>query len=424
MAAFLENIWQIILMAALLLASSFFSGSETAFFNISRRQLVNLKNSANRIEKLTAKILASPKQLLTALLFANMAVNVMYFALASVLSISLGKQLHPSAGGIAAVAAFIFILLFGEMLPKSLAYSHSMRFSIIASPACYICIRLLSPLLNFFDFAVVSPAVRLIVGPSTTRSQADSVTAEQLKILIDSSLQQTETAIDAHQLFSAVVELGMLKVRHIMHPRVDMTVCDITLPIEQVHKIMRDADITKMPVYKKHIDNIVGFIHLRDILLNPDQSLEQLLRKVHFVPEQKTLESLLEDFRVNSIDTAIAVDEYGGIAGIVAVEDIADELLGPIEVRRINEVIEQVGPLIYRLPADLGIHEWTQAFGIDPGQSRLATIGGLVTALLGRIPKAGDVAMLKNVKFEVETVKKHRIETLILSLEPITQKSK
>ncbi len=419
MTSFLENIWQIILMAALLLASAFFSGSETAFFSLSRRQLINLKNSSKRFEKLAARIINTPKQLLTALLFSNMAVNVMYFALSSVLSLRIGQKTHPTAGGIVAITAFIVILIFGEMLPKSIAFSYSRRFSTIAAPVCYICIRLLSPLLNFFDWAVVSPAVRLIVGPSTSRSQTDSVTAEQLKVLIDSSLQQAETAVDAHQLFSAVVEIGMLKVRHIMHPRVDMVLCDITLPAEQAKKNMCEADITKMPVYKNHIDNIVGFLHLRDIFLGPDRTLQQLMRQVHFVPEQKSLESLLDDFRKNHIDTAIAVDEYGGIAGIVAVEDIADELLGPIEVSRFSEIIEQIGPLRYRLPADLAIHEWTQVFGIDPGQSRLATIGGLVIALLGRIPKAGDTAKLKNVKFEVETVKKHRIETLILSLEPI-----
>jgi len=402
-------------MLILLLASAFFSGAETAFFNISRRQFVNLKHSQNRVQNLAARILTEPKQLLTALLFSNMAANVMYFALASTLSIRVGRESNPSAAALVAILSFVGILLIGEMMPKSLAYSHSKRFCIIAATPCYLLIRLLSPLLRFFDWAVVTPAVRLIVGPSTPKGQA--VTAEQLKLLIDSSLQQSEAGMDENQLFAAVIELGMLKVRHVMHPRVDMVACEISTSPKAVAKLMREHNLTKMPVYKRDIDNIVGFVHMRDLLLDQGKSIKHIVRQLHFVPEQKTLESLLEYFRNNQIDTAIAVDEYGGIAGVVSLEDIVEELLGPIEAGAFDEMIEQVGTDRYRLSANLGIHEWTQVFGIDPGQSRLATIGGLVTALLGHIPKPGDTAKLKNVKFEVEAVRKHRIETLILSLE-------
>ena len=117
---------------------------------------------------------------------------------------------------------------------------------------------------------------------------------------------------------------------------------------------------------------------------------------------------------------AIVVDEYGGIAGVVSVEDIVEELIGPIESAGPTEPVEQTGPGRYRLAANLAIHDWAQAFGIDPGQTRLATVGGLVTAMLGRIPKQGDLAYLGNLKFTVEKVRKNRIETLLLSLEPLS----
>ena len=127
----------------------------------------------------------------------------------------------------------------------------------------------------------------------------------------------------------------------------------------------------------------------------------------------------LESFRKTHTDTAIAVDEYGGIAGSVCLEDIVEELLGPIEGADGIEPIELIGPLKYRLAGNLSIHDWSDTFGIDPAQSRLATIAGLVIALLGKIPKTGDEVCLKNLKFTVEKVRKHRIETIILTMEQI-----
>ncbi|MHC4456037.1 MAG: transporter associated domain-containing protein [Planctomycetota bacterium] len=160
-------------------------------------------------------------------------------------------------------------------------------------------------------------------------------------------------------------------------------------------------------------------VHLRQLLLEADRTLDKVVRRVNFVPEQKTVESLLEFFREGGTDTAIVVDEYGGIAGIVRLEDIAEELLGPIEIEEGIEPIEQIGPLEYRLAGNLSIHDWAEAFGIDPGETRLSTIAGFVTTLLGKIPKTGDAAQLKNLKFTVEKVRKRRIESLILTLEPI-----
>jgi len=149
-------------------------------------------------------------------------------------------------------------------------------------------------------------------------------------------------------------------------------------------------------------------------------SLDRLVQPVRFVPEQKRVESLLEFFRRTETDVAIVVDEYGGIAGSVCLEDIAEELFGEAEPGDGIEAIVQLGPFAYRLSGRLAIHEWADVFGLELGEMKVATIGGLVTALLGTVPKPGDTACLKNLRFTVERVRRHRIETVILSLEPIT----
>jgi CBS domain containing-hemolysin-like protein len=187
---------------------------------------------------------------------------------------------------------------------------------------------------------------------------------------------------------------------------------------------MMNHRFTKLLVYSGNIDNIIGLVPLRQLLLYPDTPLTRLADKVNFIPEQKTVESLLEFFRSGKTDTAVVVDEYGGIAGMVSLEDIVEELVGPIEPLKGIEPVKQLGPMTYRLAGSLAIHDWADAFGIDVAESRLATIGGLVVALLGKIPRTGDIARLRNLKFTVELVRKHRIESLVLELMPLEMPQK
>lgn len=177
----------------------------------------------------------------------------------------------------------------------------------------------------------------------------------------------------------------------------------------------------RMPVYVRHRDNIVGMISLRQLLLKPDAPLNRLVQPIHFVPEQKTVESLLEFFRKSGTDVAVVVDEYGGIAGSVRLEDIAEELFGRMRPETEIEPITQLGPFQYRLAGDLAIHDWAGVLGVDLEETRLSTIGGLVTTLLGKIPREGDIAYIGNLKFTVDGVRKRRVETVILSLEPISK---
>jgi len=238
-------------------------------------------------------------------------------------------------------------------------------------------------------------------------------------LLIEQVRKRGLITADENKLLTEIIQLGFLKVRDCLRPRVDMIACEVTDSTQQAREKMEKNRLTKLPVYAGTIDNIVGLVHLRQLLLEADTSLDKLVRKVHFVPEQKTVESLLEFFRKTGTDTAIVVDEYGGIAGSVCLEDIAEELLGPIEITDGIEPIEQIGPFEYRLAGNLAIHDWAEAFGIDPVEIRISTLAGLVTTLLGKIPKTGDTARLKNLKFTVERVQKRRIETVVLTLEPI-----
>lgn len=408
-------------MILLLACSGMLSGSETAFFNISRNQRRLFRSSTNKFRRLSAALLDDPKQLLTCLLFGNMAVNVLYFALSSLASIKLAEKQQATAGGVFAVSSFFAILLFGEILPKSIAYSRSKSFCMIAAPFCFVCVRLLSGMLRVFDFVIVSPGVRFFSGPVSSTEPGLAVTSNQLIELIGASRQRGLISQNENQLFTEVIELGFLKVRHVMRPRVDMVTCRDSQPLSEIQKIMTDHKITKIPVQTEEIDKITGILHLRDIMLSPNSSVADLIKKVNFVPEQKTVESLLEFFRTSKTDTAIVVDEYGGIAGAVSLEDIVEEIVGPLETGQDLQPVEQIGPMKYRLDGNLSIHDWADIFGIDPDESRMSTIGGLTIALLGKIPKPGDKAVIKNLTLTVDSVRKRRIESIVLSLEPVSE---
>ncbi|MGD2094442.1 MAG: hemolysin family protein [Phycisphaerales bacterium] len=401
-------------MLLLLIGSAFFSGAETAFFNLSHKQIKLLQRPGHKLQNLVAKLLNKPSHLLDIFLFGNMTVNVLFYAISSVLIMRVREQGNLIVAAIIALASFIALVLIGEILPKSIAYANSKSVSVVAALPAFLCLKIFTPLEFISKYLILEPILRLFLGPLRTPKP---ITASEFKSLIDTTRKQGLITADENKLLTEVIELGFLKVRHVMQPRVNMIACDVTDSPQTALKKMWENHLTKLPVHVKSIDNIVGQVHLRQLLLKAGTSLDKIVQHVYFVPEQKTVESLLEFFRKSQTDMAIVVDEYGGIAGSVRLEDIAEELFGQMEHTSDIEPIKQTGPFEYRLAGDLAIHEWVEVFGIDLAETRCVTIGGLVTALLGKIPKKGDTAYLNKLKFTVETVRKNRIETLILTIE-------
>jgi len=411
-----QNLAHVLGLTALLAASAFFSGSETALFNLSRRQIKQLGASPHRVHALVARLLRHPGHLLNCLLLGNITVNVLYYASSSVLVLHTGQAWGWPAGTAVAGGTFLALVLFGEILPKSVTYSDSRSLAVLVAVPVFLAVQVLGPIALVFRVLLLEPILRMLSGGARA---PETITLAEFRTLVSLSRQRGLIGASENKLLGEVVELGLLKVRHVMQPRVDMAVCEVTEPAAAVRERMQRNHLTKMPVYVKKPDSIIGMVHLRQLLLRPEASLDKLVQPVRFVPEQKTVESLLEFFRKTGTDMAVVVDEYGGIAGSVRLEDIAEELFGRMEVVAGIEPIKLLGPFQYRLAGDLAIHDWADVFGIDLEETRLSTIGGLVTALLGHIPRKGDVAFLGNLKFTVERVRRHRIETVILSFEPI-----
>jgi CBS domain containing-hemolysin-like protein len=204
-----------------------------------------------------------------------------------------------------------------------------------------------------------------------------------------------------------------------MVPRVDVVAYDVNDPPAGLLETFRRTRLRKIPVYDGTIDNVLGVVHAKRLLLNPDAPLRELVVDVPFVPEAANIERVLLQFRVTQTQMAVVVDEYGGTAGLVTLEDVLEEIVGdipdPDEVDR-GPAVQKLSDTEYLLDGDLAVHEWSDVFGTDLAERRLSTVGGFVTSLLGRVPRVDDTVTYSNLRFTVESVRRRRVGKLRLEL--------
>jgi CBS domain containing-hemolysin-like protein len=224
---------------------------------------------------------------------------------------------------------------------------------------------------------------------------------------------------DETALLQEVLELTDLRAGNIMVPRVDMVAIEVNEPVESLLDIVRRQRITKLPVYENDLDHVIGFAHAKKILTNPGKSLRELLDPIPFVPESARLETVLLQFRATRTQIAVVVDEYGGAAGMITLEDILEEIVGDIADERESEgpMVQSVAPREWLVDGDMPIHEWVQAFPTELGAARYSTVGGFVMSLLGDIPSVGQKVRYHNISFTIEAMRRRRIALLRVRLD-------
>ncbi|MHC4983883.1 MAG: hemolysin family protein [Planctomycetota bacterium] len=415
-AFFAEHVWQLVLMAFLLLASGYCSGTETAFFNLSRGQLHRLRHGRTP-GPLVAAIMTRPRRVLHTLLLANMLVNVAFAGLAAIIVLELSQQ-DAGAWAAAAVslAALLALILFGEVTPKMLAYALHERWALIAAAPLVAIQRILAPALWLLEKAFVQPLVRII---APRRAAKDTVSAQELAAVLELSAKRGIIDRDVTALLQEIVSLSDLRVSEIMVPRVDIIAYDVDAPPEGLMRLFRRTNLRRIPVYQGNLDRIIGLVHAKRLLLKGDGGLRDLAAPMTFVPEAANVERLLLQLRTKQTQTAIVVDEYGGTAGLVTLEDVLEQIVGdlpdPRDLERGPAVVELAGGE-YQIDGDLAIHEWADAFNIDLAGQRISTVGGFVTSLLGHIAQVGDAATYRNLRFTIESMRGRRIGRLKLKL--------
>jgi len=392
-------------IGGLLALSGFFSASETAMFSASDDDRTSMAPRARLL-------LREPRELLMTILLGNLVINLFFFAVAPG-AIQRSFELNTVLAGL---IALILILVLGEIVPKTLALRAPFAIArVVAWPLGWV-VRMLAPARH--SLARVLDLLLAAFG-QTDRSDA-GISSEVLAEVLDASARDGLLAPGEADLLAEIVELGDLRVREIMTPRVDVIALDLQHD-EEARRGTIDMAVKKrltwLPVVDGGADEVRGCLELRDVLVHPERTIEHAVMPVKFVPEVASVLKLLSTMRDDRVAEAVVVDEWGGTAGIVTIEDIFEELVGELRIEgeiTANPVVP-LGEGRFRVSGGLSIRDWNDRFGTRVVPTEFETVGGFVTALHGRIPKAGDrVTLAGGLVCEVHEVRGRRVLTLDL----------
>ncbi len=398
------------ILVLLFILSAFFSGSETAYLSVSRAKVRKLAKEGDSRAIVLERLLHTPNRVIITILIGNNLVNI----LAASIATSIAIQVFGSTGvGIATGAVTLVVLLFGEITPKSYSATNAERVALLVAKPIYLLMKLLTPVVavlsRFAKFVVSTFGGEVRLGPF--------ITEEELKMLVEVGEELGAIEKEEKEMISGIFEFDKMDVRDIMVPRIDMKCIEANSSIEDAKKLILETGHSRIPVYEGSVDNIIGILYAKDLLrfLNSGEkpeTLHSILRPAYFVPESKKLNELLSEFQRLKVQIAIVVDEYGGTAGMVTLEDVLEEIVGEIEDEYdVGEAEEfrMVDENQAVVDARMSIHDVNERLSLSLPEDRVDTIGGLLFNMLGRIPVQGDEVEVDGVVLRVESMRGRRI---------------
>lgn len=373
----------LILFCVALVASAFFSGMETALISASRIQLKVWMRHNQKNARHAFQLLQTPERFLTTTLVGtNICVVTASFLMAIYL------DAYMSGFAITAISSII-MLIFGEMVPKSIGRDRATQLSKQTAYLITAIYYILYPII--WLVRIISDIIlRFIGGRQVNIKQFFS--RKDLDMLI----RQVEEAglVDKEErgMISRFIRRGNEKVRDAMVHRTEISAVDITCTVEETIRIFEKTGFSRIPVYQGTIDNILGLVTAWDIILEKPKTLKQILREPLFIPEYRQISHLLQDFQSRHLRVAIVVDEYGGTAGLITFEDIIEEFFGEIqdEFDENTSKYRKIGPTQIDVHAKTGIQELNEQFALKLPEGDYQTLGGFLCEQLGKIPKRGD----------------------------------
>ena len=411
-------LWQIVLFLVLLGLSAFFSGSETALFNLKRQDLDKLKHDIAPSSRLIVRLLSTPKRLLITILAGNTIVNVALASMAALITAEIATSRGTNqviALVVEIIVLTIVLVILGEITPKVLAMRHSLGFASRIVGTLSVFFKLFSPIAQVFY-----NLVEKIVGLIGIHPEENFTSDEEIKELVELGQDQGVIGKDEKEMIHSIIEFGDTQAKEIMIPRPDVLMLHTEMSREDVFALIKETGYSKYPLYRDQIDQVRGIVFIKDILpylhsVSQRINLERLARPAMFVPEHQPIDALLRDMQTQKQKLAIVVDEYGGFSGMVAVEDIIEEVLGDLrdEIDDCDEETEivKINPDVYVIAASTALDDVAEILGIKFMEDRdYDSIGGLIYFLSGTIPQAGEIVKYENYSFEVVSVEKNRIE--------------
>ena len=424
------------LVLFLVFANAFFVVSEFSIVKIRRTKLEELANEGNRRAKIALKI---NDQLNTYLSAIQLGITIASLGLGWIGEPAVSKLLELGFGywlsdnpvllhSISFGVAFSFITLLhvvlGELVPKSLAIQATEKYVLAIAPALYTFNRVFAPFIWVFDH--VSIWILRLMGTSVADENENAHSEEEIKIIIDASQKGGIIDETEGEIIQNAIEFSEICAHEIMVPRQDIKCLYIGSSNDEVLDFIKKHHHTRFPLCNKDRDHIIGMIHIRDIIehnseRNDKDFLAKISRKVLFVPENKSISDILHEMMTKRIHMAIVVDEYGGTAGLLSMEDILEELVGDILDEHVNplcEPIKKITECICEFDGTVLIEDAFDCMGLPAVEHEESTVGGYVFGLLGREPKAKDIVEDEYCIYEVISVDNMRIPRIKVQTKP------
>ena len=414
----IEALYLVFLFVCIVL-SAFFSSSETAFISLERFRVQHMVETKVKGAKRVSRMLERPERFLSTILLGNNLVNTAAASIATFLAI----RIWPDTGLIIATLGMALILLiFAETMPKTFANRHAERISLLFVRPIEIIALIFSPIVIALSW-LASGLTRLIGG---TPMRSSIISEEEIRTMITAGHKEGTVEEAEADMLHAVFEFGDSPVSEALVPRPEVIGIEKGTTLAAFMDIYSKSPISRFPVYEENMDNVVGILSIKDVLMaqakrtiTNDSPIDELIRPAYFTPETKPIGELFAEMRDKNYRMAIVVDEYGGTAGIVSLSRLMEEIVGPVgdELAEAEKEYESIDQYTFQVDGGMRIEEANEELELQLPEGDYETVAGFVLNLLGHIPRQGRQLKYKGLKMVITKMKGHKIEDILITKE-------
>jgi putative hemolysin len=417
----------LVLLAFFMVLSVFFSLAETSFMAVNRLRLKYQAEAGDKKAETIKEIVANSDRLLGVILFGVTLTEIAAASIVTYAITSYTTKGHSEIASLIGSLVFSFIILiFCELTPKIIAAARPEQISRILLLPIQITIRILFPFATFASW-IANGIVRVLGLDPGVSPFAHGPSEEEIKAMIAGS-PETSMPKEKKNLLHNVFEIGATQIREIMIPRVEVTAVEINDDIPKILDVVKKTNYSRIPVYRRNFDNPIGILNVKDLLQYVQKSgeinLQALLRPIHFVPDSARLDFVLRQMQSMHLHMAVVVDEFGGVEGIVTLEDLLEEIVGEIRDEHDTEIedVRELSPNLYSIAGKIPVRDFNRVFDEKiPESPEYTTLAGFLEALTGRLLLEGEVVLYQSLVFTIEKIEGFRIVTIrARTSDPIT----
>lgn len=409
-----DGVMQLIALIILVLLSAFFSSAETSLTTVNRVRLKALAEEGNRRAKTALEVLDKYGKMLSAILIGNNIVNLSASALATTLAI----HIHFTVG-IATAILTVVILIFGEIVPKNMAMINSEKMALLYASMISGLMKLLTPLI----FVIDSLAKGIMKLFRVDADKKTAMTENELRTYVEVGHEDGVIESEEREMIYNVFDFGDAVAKDVMIPRIDMVTVDKEATYEEVMEVFKDCMYTRIPVFEEDKDNIIGLINIKDFILVEDKAkfkISDILRQAYYTYEFKKTADLLVEMRQKCFNVAFVLNEYGGTAGMITLEDLLEEIVGEIRDEYDSDeeqLIQKMQDRTYLVEGSMKLSDINDELGTDLQSEDYDSIGGLIIEHLDRVPEDGaQIVTDQGIRLQVQGVSQNRILKVIMEL--------